>query len=187
MKHQARWLCLFLVMAAATTEAADWNMDPATSRLEFIPTYESQPAPGVFKQFDTQLTQFEPEQPAGGQLQVNVTIGSADMASGEVNEAVQGTEWFDSKRFPQAQFKSRQVRRVAPGRYVAKGTLNLKGVQKDVEVPFNWKATADGATMDGELTLNRNAFNVGTGEWAAGDVIGQNIKLKFKIGLRKHG
>jgi len=41
--------------------------------------------------------------------------------------------------------------------------------------------------MEGELTVKRGAFGIGTGEWAAIDVIGADVKVKFKVKWRKAG
>ena len=178
------WLCVLLAAAAGAATAADWKMDPGGSRLEFIVTFEKTPAPGIFKDFDTRLS-FEPDTPAASRLDVVVKVTSADMMSTDVNNGIRGPEWFDFARFPQAEFHSTEIRRMDGNRYLARGTLNLKGVQQAVEVPFAWTVAADSATMEGELTLKRGAFGIGTGEWAATNVIGADVRVKFKVRLRK--
>jgi polyisoprenoid-binding protein YceI len=165
--------------------AAEWKMDPAGSKLEFIPTYEGEKAPGVFKEFDTQLT-LDPKKPAGNKLDVTIKIASADMNNSDMNEAIKDPEWFDVKKFPQAEFHATDIKPgSAAGSYVARGKLTIKGTQKEVSVPF--KLTESGATgaMEGELTLDRMQFNVGSGDWAKGDTIGLNVTVKFKVSLRK--
>ena len=159
-------------------------MDSAASRLEFIATFEKNPAPGVFKSFDVR-TNFEPEKPAAGKLDVDIQVTSADMSIREVNAAIRGPEWFDFAKFPRAEFRSSEIRSGGAGGFVAKGMLTLKGVQRPVEVPFTWKGAANSATLDGELTVPRAAFGIGTGEWAATDVIGPDVKIRFKVALRK--
>jgi polyisoprenoid-binding protein YceI len=104
-----------------------------------------------------------------------------------VNKAISGPEWFDYARFPQADFRATDIRRTDANRYVARGTLNLKGVQQPVEVPFTWTETGDVARLDGEFTVKRGAFGIGTGEWAATNVIGADVRLKFNVQLRKGG
>jgi len=41
--------------------------------------------------------------------------------------------------------------------------------------------------MEGELTVRRADFGIGTGEWARTDVIGAEVRLRFKVRLRKAG
>jgi polyisoprenoid-binding protein YceI len=180
-------LCtLLLACALAPARAADWTMDAPASRLEFAATFEKAPAPGVFKEFDARL-RFDPEKPAGGTLDVAIKVASADMSSADVNKAIAGPEWFDFAKFPQAEFHASDIRRVDAGRYVARGTLSLKGARQPVEVPFTWAGVPGGATMEGEFTVKRAAFGIGTGEWTATDVIGADVKVKFRVRLRKSG
>jgi len=189
MKKKTAWLglCgLLLAGALPAAQPAEWKMDPAGSKLEFVATFEKTPAPGVFKEFDARL-RFDPEQPAGGSLDVTVKVTSADMSIPDVNKEIRGKDWFDYAGFPQAEFRSTDLRRAQGNRYVARGTLSLKGAKQAVEVPFTWTGDAERATMEGELTLKRGAFGIGAGEWAATSVIGADVKVKFTVKLRKAG
>jgi polyisoprenoid-binding protein YceI len=177
--------CALLAASPASfpVQAADWKMDPSASKLEFVATFEKNPAPGVFKEFDTRLS-FDPEKPAGGSLHVTIKVTSADMNIPDVNKEIRNKDWFDYLGFPQAEFQSTDLR--AEGkRYVARGTLTLKGVKQAVEVPFTWSPSGDGATMEGEISLKRGDFGIGMGEWKATDTIGADVKVKFKIRLKK--
>ncbi|HET7765699.1 MAG TPA: YceI family protein [Burkholderiales bacterium] len=174
---------LILCLVAMPALAADWKMDPSGSRLEFVASFEKNPAPGAFKEFDARLS-VNPDKPAGGSLHVTVKVTSADMNIPDVNKEIRNKDWFDYTGFPQAEFNSTDLR--ADGkRYVARGTLTLKGVRQAVEVPFTWAPSGDGAIMEGELTLKRGDFGIGLGEWKATDTIGADVKVKFRIKLRK--
>ena len=178
-----RILLLCAVFSASPALAADWKMEPSGSRLEFVATFEKNPAPGVFKEFDARLA-FDPERPAGGRLDVVIKVTSADMSIADVNKEIRNKDWFDYAGFPQAEFHSTELR--ADGkRYLARGTLSLKGVKQAVEVPFTWTPSGDGATMEGEFTLKRGDFGIGLGEWKATDAIGAEVKVKFKVKLKK--
>lgn len=179
-------LILGLALAAAPLagRAADWSMEPAGSRLEYVASFEKNAAPGVFRDFDARM-RFDPDQPAGGRLDVTIRITSADMSSADVNKAIRGAEWFDFARFPQAEFHAAEIGRTAANRYLARGVLSLKGKQQPVEVPFAWTGTADAATIVGEISVDRRAFGIGSGEWAATDVVGAEVKVRFNVKLRK--
>jgi polyisoprenoid-binding protein YceI len=184
MNTLARIIGILLLGTIGTAGAAEWKMDPADSKLEFIATYEKAPAPGNFKEFDTQL-RFDPAKPAGSELRVTVKIASADLGNSDMNEAVRDPEWFDLKKFPDAVFLATDIRRSDGGRFVAHGKLRIKGIEKDVSVPFAWAAAGDGAVMEGELTLTRTDFSVGTGDWSKDDTVALDVKVKFKVKLRK--
>lgn len=175
---------LGLCALALPALAADWKMDPGGSKLEFVATFEKNPAPGVFKEFDARL-RFDPDKPAGGSLDVTVKVTSADMNIPDVNQEIRNKDWFDYAGFPQAEFHSTDLRRVEGNRYAARGTLSLKGMKQPVEVPFTWTVMGDGATIEGELTLKRGDFGIGLGEWKATDTIGTDVKVKFRVKLKK--
>lgn len=177
--------------ASPLAAAADWRMDAAASKLEFVASFERAPAPGVFREFQAQV-RLDPADLAASRIEVDIAVTSADMGHADVNRAIRGPEWFDFARFPQAAFRSAELRPVpmtaadgGASRYLARGTLDLKGVQQAVEVPFTWRETADAATMEGELTLQRGSFGIGLGEWAATRVIGPEVRVKFKLRLNK--
>jgi polyisoprenoid-binding protein YceI len=188
MEHQ---MTLFRALAAAViflaalpTYATDWQMDLAASRIELVATFEVGPSPGAFKDFDTRLS-LDPGEPAKGSLDVSISVKSADWGNADINKAIAGPEWFDFARFPQAEFHAADIRRLAGDRYLAHGILSLKDKQVPVEVPFAWTESAGVAHMDGEFTVKRAAFGIGTGEWAAANVIGPDVKVKFSVQLHK--
>jgi polyisoprenoid-binding protein YceI len=177
---------LLLVCAASITHAAEWRMDIAGSKLEYTATLQNARASGVFKEF-AMRARFDERQLAESRADVTVVVASADMIDAEVNRAIRGLDWFDSTRFPQAEFHTSDIRRVGESTYLARGTLTIKGVEQQIEVPFVWTNEADAATITGELTVKRTAFRIGLGEWASTDVVGPDVTVKFRVKLRRTG
>ena len=169
-----------LVSAVDTAHAADWRMDPAGSKLEYIATFQKARASGIFREFDARV-RFDENRLADSRIDVTVAVASADMIDADVNKSIREPDWFDIARFPQAGFHASDVRRVGENRYVAHGALTVKGV----EVPFVWTDAVESATMAGELTVKRAAFHIGLGEWASTDVIGPDVTVKFSVRLHK--
>ncbi|MCC6378625.1 MAG: YceI family protein [Burkholderiales bacterium] len=162
--------------------AADWKSDPAASRLEFVATFEGSAVPGTFRTFDARL-RLDPERPGEGTLDVTVRLASADMGIADVNREIAGVAWFDYAAFPQASFRSSGLRRVTDGRYVAPGALTIKGVSRPLELPFAFAGSPRSAVIEGELSLERGAFGIGTGEWASTGVVGPDVRVRFKVKL----
>jgi len=172
-----------LLSASVAAGAAEWHMLADDSRLEFIVVYSGQEAPGLFRRFETEL-QFDPAAPADGRLVVTVVTLSADLDSADINEAIAGPDWFDFARYAEARFVSESIAGIDGQRFVATGRLRLKGIERVIDVPFTW-SEADGlAHMHGELTLRRDAFAIGTGEWAVTDIIGANVRVRFDVALQ---
>ncbi|HEY6864517.1 MAG TPA: YceI family protein [Burkholderiales bacterium] len=174
-----------LLAAAAAAHAADWKSVPAGSKLEIVASFEKTPVPGEFKQFDARLKGFDPQK-GGGSLDVVIQTASADMGVADVNREIRGKDWFDMAAHPKAEFHSSEIRREG-NRWIARGTLALKGAKQPVDVPFAWTPSGDGATMEGEFTVKRGAFGIGAGEWASSDTIGADVKVRFKVRMAKGG
>jgi len=170
--------------AFQSAHAADWKMDAAASRLEFAASFEKTPAPGVFRQFDVKLS-LDPGNADAGRLDVTINVASADMTNTDINKAIATGEWFDFARYPQAEFHATEIRRTQANGFLARGTLDLKGVKQPVEVPFSWKESGDGAEMEGRFVVRRGPFGIGTGEWVATDVIGPDVTVTFRVRLRR--
>jgi polyisoprenoid-binding protein YceI len=179
-------LAAVLCLTATAAHAADWTMEAGAGRLEFSASFEGNPAPGTFKEFDPRM-RFDGDTPAGGRLDVVIAVKSADMNNDDVNKAIGGPDWFDFARYPRAEFHSTDIRSAGGSRYVARGTLLLKGVQQPVEVPFAWTGSGATARMEGELVAQRAVFHIGTGQWAATNVIGPDVKIRFNVRMRKSG
>lgn len=179
-----RFAVCALLLWAPPASASQWKMVANESRLEFVASYEKQAAPGEFRKFDANV-QFDAKKPANGRLKVTVETNSADMGSAELNEGMSTSDWFDMAKYPRAEFVSTRIERTDAGRYAARGTLRIKGVEHDVTVPFVWTEHGDAATMTGELTLDRSHFGIGTGEWSTDDPIGLKVTLKYRVSLKR--
>lgn len=174
---------VLLAFASTAAVAAEWRVEPRESRLNFAPTYEGRATQGRFRDFGAKV-QFDPAQPERGRLEVSVDIRSADLNSADINEAIRATEWFDVMRYPKAEFVSSRISR-ADGHFVADGALKLKGVTKDVRVPFDWEGSGGSARMTGHLSLDRTDFQIGTGEWADGRTIARPVEVRFDLRLKR--
>jgi polyisoprenoid-binding protein YceI len=64
---------------------------------------------------------------------------------------------------------------------VAHGTLNLRGVSKPLDLPFSLKIDGAKATVSGSASLDRVAFGVGQGEFAATDQIPAKVQVRVQL------
>jgi polyisoprenoid-binding protein YceI len=173
----------FLLLTAIPAQATEWQM-LTSSQFGFEATFEGSAAPGRFEQFELELI-FDPAAPDTGRLVVTVNLAAADMGDPDMNTIIADPIWFDAGNFPRAVFRSERIEAGGPGEFTATGTLDLKGISREVAVPFSWSQEGDRADMRGEFVLQRIDFNVGSGEWATGDAIGIEVKLQFDISLER--
>lgn len=78
---------------------------------------------------------------------------------------LKGPDWFDVEKFPTAVFSSREVVRQGEG-YALRGTLTLRDVTKEIEIPFmlNGFVKDQGGDervgFEGKVSLNRKEYGI---------------------------
>ena len=164
---------LFLLFV--TPAAAEWcSLDSST--FTFETTFEGGALPGEFRRFDVRYAE-------GSALRVTVDLTAADMGDPDMNDVLGDPAWFGIETHPEAVFEASSIRETSAGQFSAAGKLSLKGVEGAATVPFSWQVNGDRAAMEGEFTLTRTNFNVGSGEWSTGESIGLDVALSFDIQL----
>ena len=171
-------LVLFLI-AESSPQAEEWVLQDGN--LTIAARYEGQPVPAVFHRFTVNFD----DTPATRRLQVEVDVTSIDFDSGDINDAVVGEEWFDTGQYPRARFSSERVESIGDGQFRAVGKLELKGIQRTVEVPFQWLVKESRRHLRGELQVQRSDFRIGTGEWENATEIGQEVDIRFDVRLQR--
>ncbi len=172
------------LLITGQAQADAWRSVENQGFIRFTARLEGAEAPGTFRRFDVGLDFGGPES-GDEQLRVEIDITSADMFSSDLNEGIADPAWFDFENHRNARFESNQVLSRGSGTFLARGELTLKGVTHAVEVPFQWVESAGIAVMEGNLVLLRGDFNIGSGEWANEDSIGQNVELQFEVKLAR--
>ncbi len=172
-------LPLSLTLLSLPASARDWQVDPTTSTLGFVGTQSGAAFEGQFRTWSAQVT-FDPAT-AEGSVSVTVDTGSAITFNADRDGQIGSPVWFDVASFPQATWTANSFTRQGGNRYLADGTLTLKGVDAPVSLPFTLEIDGDQATVSGETSLTRTTFNVGTGQFASGDTIGLEVKVTVSL------
>jgi polyisoprenoid-binding protein YceI len=171
---------LLLAPGMALATEGLWVSSAADSELGFSVWYEGEELPGRFEQFETRLELDESGEPHA--LTVAVEVASADMNDRQINQELGKPEWFDSAAFPRAVFSSSEIRRAGAG-YLATGRLQLKGIDKALEIPLEWRRDGDSATLSGAVVLLRRDWQIGSGEWASDASLADRVELRYRVTL----
>jgi len=183
MKYAAS-LALGLSLLTVPALAADWTVDAAKSHIAFSGTQTGDAFTGQFKSWSAKIA-FDPANPAAGHAEVAIDIASAATGDKQRDEAMPQGEWFDAKKFPQAKYDAKSFRSLGGNQYEAVGSLTIKGVTKDVVVPFTLAVSGDSAHAQGKLKIDRTAFKVGEGPWSTGAYVGTEIALDIDLLAKK--
>lgn len=167
----------------ASTEPSVWTVQPGGS-LTFAASWSGQPIDGTFKTWKADIL-FGPEALDRSELTVTINIGSVSTGDAQRDSALPSGDWFDAASHPTATFKAAKFRKTGTDRYVADGRLTMRGVSKPLSLPFTLKIDGDNARATGSATLDRTAYGVGQGEWAATDQIAGPVKVTFDLKAKR--
>jgi polyisoprenoid-binding protein YceI len=155
-----------------------------SSTLNFTASWAGDAIEGQFKRWTADIL-FSPEALDRSKLTVSIDMSSAATGDDQRDSSLPSDDFFAVAAHPKATFTASKFRKTGEGKFVADGTLDLRGVKKPLSLPFTLKIDGDTATARGVTTLDRTAFGVGQGEWASTDQIGGKVKVNFAITAKR--
>jgi polyisoprenoid-binding protein YceI len=182
--HSAR-VGLSLALLGAMSCAYALPIDATQSTVIATGKQIGVPVVGKFKKISGDVN-FNPAQVAAATAKIEIDVGSYDMGMADYNKNVLASDWFDAAKFPKATFVSTSIKAAAAGSYTVSGQFSLKGKTQAVSFPVTAKAVGANTVFDGVLTIKRNGFGVGSGDWADTSVVADDVAIKFHIVAPTH-
>ena len=159
-----------LALAAPAAFAGSYTLDPGHTQVVFSWNHFGYSNPTAqFRKIDGSL-EFDAANPTKSSVKVTIPLASVNSNVEKLDEHLQGAEFFDSAKYPDAVFKSTKVEKgPGEGQLIVTGDLSLHGVTKPVvldavvnqvgEHPMR-KAPAVG--FDATATIKRSEFGIKT-------------------------
>ena len=174
-------LIALLALSATPVRAADYEQAPGSS-LVFAGTYQGEVFSGHFPGFRTSL-HFDPADLAATRLEVDIPLSGVTTGNPDYDGEMRGESFFNVTRYMRARYVAEGARQLEDGRYATDGVLDLRGVSHPVTLTFSWDG-GQTPTLTGRATVDRLAFNVGSGDWAGTSIIPAEIAISTKVVLR---
>lgn len=113
----------------------------------------------------------------------SVSVDANTVSTGiDVRDAnLRGADYLATQQHPRVSFVSKQVTEVKPGSYLVKGTITIKGISKEISIPFNVTPKEDGLLFAGECRLLRLDYRIGVGSL----VLSNPMLLSLKVFAKK--
>ena len=169
-----------LLLAAAPVTAADWTVDPAKSHLGFSGVQNGEAFKGAFGKWSAENS-FDPDHPESGHAKVTIDLSSAKTGDAQRDAALPQAEWLDVKTSTSATFEARSFISKGGEAYEAAGKLTIRGVAKEVVLPFTLTIKEGKAIAKGHLTLIRTDYGVGQGAWSTGEWVALEVGVDVGI------
>jgi polyisoprenoid-binding protein YceI len=166
------------VAHAADAGPLHYTLDPAKSTFEYQFTQAGALNKGKFTKYTVTLD-FSADSLAASKLDVVVDMSSLDTGDQERDETLKSADLFSVAKFPQSRFTSTQITKTASG-FDAVGKLTIRGVSRDVHVPFSFQPVG---SLIGKMAIKRLDFGVGQGDWKATDQVGNDVAVSYALRL----
>lgn len=170
--------------ALATDE---YKIDPVHSAVAFsVKHMVVNTVHGRFNDYSGQII-FDDKDPSKSSVDVTIKSASINTDNGQRDGHLKSPDFLDAAKFPEITFKSKSVEKKNDG-FVAHGVLTIRGVSKDVDLPFklNGPIGVGGSNLLGaeaSLTINRQDYGV---SWSkaldsGGLVVANDVKIDINV------
>ncbi len=163
-----------------TKVEGNWNVIDTESHLKFTAQQQGNEFTGEFNDFDT-VIKFDPDNMSTASVTATIDIGSISAGDKDRDGALPGKEWFFVKKFPKAVFQSTDFSKTGDDSYEAAGTLSIKDVSQPLTLPFSLTITDGIADMNGQVTIDRTLWEVGSGAWSTDEWVSTAVVIDVKI------
>lgn len=170
------------VVPGAAPATPTWRVNAARSSIQFSFDIDdgggANRIQGRFTRWRADI-RFDPENLDTSSVFVTIETASATTGIDAQDNALPTEPWFDAAGHPNATFRATDFRRSGGG-YEARGTLTIKGRDRNVELPFTLVIDNDTAVMNGQLSIDRRSFGVGN-DTEADDMVSREVGIVVRV------
>lgn len=170
------------IFAASTVPAcaAHWNVDYTKSRLGFTVMWSKEPFSASFKSWKADID-FDPIAPHLARAIVSIDLSSEASDEPDFDDGLKGAQGFQVSQFPVARFATTAFAHEIGAEYLATGTLTIRGISRQIALPFTLTIDGNTAHMKGTAHVLRTDFGVGLGAWAAPDPVAHDVTVTMDL------
>lgn len=196
MKNLAKILSILLILPLAAFApiqennfvAQSWDIDKSHTAVNFKINHFFTPVSGSFEDYTVDL-KFDPKDLKGSSVDVTIAVKSINTKNEKRDAHLQSADFFNAEKFENIVFKSSSFEKTGDNTFVAKGKLTIKETTTDFELPFTflgmtehpWKKGTMVAGMSSNFVIKRNNYGVGTGDWVATAVVGDDVNVEINV------
>ena len=153
-----------------------WN--PTTYNISFKVKNAGIGVNGKFSNLKTEII-FNPEKLSTSKIKGTVESGTLKTGIGMRDNNVKDEHYLNAAHYKLIEISSEKLYPKGT-QYAGIFKVSIKGVTKEMEIPFDFIQFGDEADFNSTFTLNRRDFNVGGGSMTMGDEVTVTIKVKAR-------
>ncbi len=158
-----------------------WSLDKSASRIGFIASGGGATLNGQFNAYDATI-RFDPEKPQTMFAKVKIDMASVTSDNPQYDDTLKSADWFNVESHPHALFESNDASPDGGGGFLLNGTLTLRGLQHQIQLPFTFERRPDGtAVVEASTDISRSAFQVGPTDGMVGSAVSDTVTVVLSL------
>lgn len=170
-----------------------WEIDKAHSNIYFEIRHTYATVRGKFEGFSGTVY-FKPDDILSGKVRIDVKTASINTGIAKRDNHLRSDDFFNVKAYPDMTFQSTGIRHKERNKYTLEGKLTIKGITREVVMPFTYMGMQENPLKKGEMiagfetqfSLDRLDYKVGTGKFLEMGVVGNQVDVLVTLELLKH-
>lgn len=173
------------LLIAVLAAAALYVVEPVNGTVSFsIMKWGVIREEGSFRDFRARI-QYDEKNVAASRVEFDVEVKSVDTKNNDRDGTLRSEDFFHATKYPRLTFRSTSVVPRGKGLASVTGDLTIRGVTKRITVPVKLLGAKDKfAGFETTFTVDRRAFGVTGGRWAAGapGILGNEVTIRIVAG-----
>ncbi|WP_437922352.1 YceI family protein [Sphingobacterium sp. LRF_L2] len=163
-------LSLVLILSSFTIS---WYTLWKIQENDYVIKFETSKASGTIKGLEGKIL-FDKQQLSTADIDVSVDVNTIATGIWLKNNHAKAEDFLNAEKFPKIHFKSKSFKKTSAG-FEVDGTLRIKDVAKQVQIPFSFDENSNKAVFKGDFEINRKDYNLDKSG------IGEIIKIQIKL------
>jgi polyisoprenoid-binding protein YceI len=134
---------------------------------------------GSFSGLESEI-QFDPLKPEKANIHASVKSKTIDTGNDTRDNHLRKPDYFDSEKYPKITLQSTKIEKTGPISFKGYFKLTMKGITRDVVIPFNFIRIVEKTEIKGNFTLNRRDYNIGSKSLTLSDNVTVYISIDLK-------
>lgn len=175
-----------LLFSTAVFAADEYKIDKVHSNVGFsVKHMVISSVPGRFTDFDGTIN-YDEKDVTKSSVKVTIQAASINTDSANRDSDLRGPNFLDTSKYPTITFESKQIKKTSDG-LVALGTLTIKDVSKEIELPFtiNGKirmGQSERMAAEAHIKINRQEYHLSFNRMIeAGPVVGDEVNINLTV------
>ena len=147
-------LTVLIASAFTAIQSTNWKLKGDAYSV----TFKGKKVDGVIKGLKTNIS-FDEAKPENAKITASLDVNTINTGNGMKNKHAKSEDALDAKKFPTINFESVSVTGKG-GTYVAIGKLTIKGVTKEISLPFTFENKGAESEFKGKFTITPKDYTI---------------------------